>query len=48
MKEKNNIEEGFLFDAEEIGKQETDTQTSEGTESSDAPLRRGIKRSMVT
>lgn len=22
MKEKNNIEEGFLFDAEEIGKQE--------------------------
>lgn len=38
MKEKNNIEEGFLFDAEEIGKQETDTQTSEGTESTDAPL----------
>lgn len=35
MKEKNNIEEGFLFDAEEIGKQETDTQTSEGTESTD-------------
>lgn len=33
MKEKNNIEEGFLFDAEEIGKQETDIQTSEGTES---------------
>lgn len=26
MKEKNNIEEGFLFDAEEIGKQETDRQ----------------------
>lgn len=48
MKEKNNIEEGFLFDAEEIGKQETDTQTSEGTESTDAPLRRGRKRSMVT
>lgn len=48
MKEKNNIEEGFLFDAEEIGKQETDTQTSEGTESSDAPRRRGRKRSMVT
>lgn len=37
MKEKNNIEEGFLFDEEEIGKQETDTQTSEGPESSDAP-----------
>lgn len=36
------------FDAEEIGKQETDTQTSEGTESTDAPLRRGRKRSMVT
>lgn len=48
MKEKNNIEEGFLFDAEEIGKQETDTQTSEGTESTDAPRRRGRKRSMVT
>ena len=48
MKEKNNIEEGFLFDAEEIGKQETDTQTSEGTESTDAPCRRGRKRSMVT
>lgn len=48
MKEKNNIEEGFLFDAEEIGKQETDTQTPEGTESSDAPRRRGRKRSMVT
>ena len=29
MKEKNNIEEGFLFDAEEIGKQETDIQTSD-------------------
>lgn len=40
--------EGFLFDAEEIGKQETDTQTSEGTESTDAPRRRGRKRSMVT
>lgn len=25
------------FDAEEIGKQETDTQTSEGTEPTDAP-----------
>lgn len=37
MKEKNNIEEGFLFDAEEIGKQETDIQTSEGTEPTDAP-----------
>lgn len=48
MKEKNNIEEGFLFDAEEIGKQETDTQTSEGTEPTDAPRRRGRKRSMVT
>ncbi len=48
MKEKNNIEESFLFDEEEIGKQETDTQTSEGTESSDAPRRRGRKRSMVT
>lgn len=48
MKEKNNIEEGFIFDAEEIGKQETDTQTSEGTESTDAPRRRGRKRSMVT
>lgn len=48
MKEKNNIEEGFLFDAEEIGKQETDTQTSEGTESTDAPCRRGRRRSMVT
>ena len=48
MKEKNNIEEGFLFDAEEIRKQETDTQTSEGTESTDAPRRRGRKRSMVT
>lgn len=48
MKEKNNIEEGFLFDAEEIGKQETDTQTAEGTESTDAPRRRGRKRSMVT
>ena len=48
MKEKNNIEEGFLFDAEEIGKQETDTQTSEGTEPTDAPIRRGRKRSMVT
>ena len=47
MKEKNNIEEGFLFDAEEIGKQETDTQTSEGTESTDAPCRRGRRRSMV-
>lgn len=48
MKEKSNIEEGFLFDAEEIGKQETDAQTSEGTESTDAPRRRGRKRSMVT
>ena len=48
MKEKNNIEEGFLFDAEEIGKQKTDAQTSEGTESTDAPRRRGRKRSMVT
>lgn len=37
MKEKNNIEEGFLFDAEEIGKQETDTQTSEGTENPQMP-----------
>lgn len=48
MKEKSNIEEGFLFDAEEIGKQETDAQTSEGTESTDTPRHRGRKRSMVT
>lgn len=41
MKEKNNIEEGFLFDAEEIGKQETDTQASEGTKSTDIPRRSG-------
>lgn len=37
MKEKNNIEEGFLFDAEEIGKQETDAQASGCTVSTDAP-----------